>query len=520
MTMMMSRLFVIAAVLLLAQYSAYSAGQTIAYKNIDTPEVSQSWNHQAHASNFQRTAYVATCVDPAGNTFVTGYTYGTYRGQNILGNRDVFTEKYSPDGELIWIRFLATNLFDTPTACATSASGDVAISGITYGGLEGNSAGHSSYPDAFIALYNGNSSLAWVHQIKTQATTSYEYMTGVAIDSNGDVTGTGITNNVVGGQSARGGYDVFVTRHSSSDGSIMWARNLGSPGQEGSSRYPYPGTSHRGATDYYVNYDTESHGNPVKVNAFGDVYITFHSDNRPTEYQGSRFGGWDVYVAKVDNSGTHVWTSSIGSSSTDYGFSLDIDVDENVYIAGVAHAPVSGQYHAGSGDNFIAKLNKDGQRLWSRLYGHASYQQLNDIAVDTKGGVYVTGSSYPGMFDSQPQVYWDSQQYFSFVSKFDVLGNRVWTRFFASGRSPSSYSYDEANLISTSIAVNPINDDIVVAGAYEQHFNEQPDSSLSRNQQNIPKGFIFSLAQTQNCSVSDFDAIMTEINDLKALLDA
>jgi hypothetical protein len=49
---------------------------------------------------------------------------------------------------------------------------------------------------------------------------------------------------------------------------------------------------------------------------------------------------------------------------------------------------------AGSYDVFVAKLDADGEHLWSQRFGDAIEQRGSDIAMDDDGNVVVTGNFY------------------------------------------------------------------------------------------------------------------------------
>ncbi|RYY89259.1 hypothetical protein EON63_01060 [archaeon] len=97
-----------------------------------------------------------------------------------------------------------------------------------------------------------------------------------------------------------------------------------------------------------------------------------------------------------------VWTSMIGSSSTDEGKAVAIDpTTGSVYVAGYAQAALSGVLPWTTGNTLVVvKYARNGTQLYARQlqavdYGSLSY--VNGIAVSPNGqDVYVTGGTSDG----------------------------------------------------------------------------------------------------------------------------
>ena len=92
------------------------------------------------------------CTDSSGNVFVTGETSGSLDGNTNAGGFDGFVVKYSSGGIKQWTRLLGGNVSDWGSGITTDSSGNVFVTGETYGGLDGNTnAGHS---DSFVIKYD------------------------------------------------------------------------------------------------------------------------------------------------------------------------------------------------------------------------------------------------------------------------------------------------------------------------------------------------------------------------------
>jgi len=93
-------------------------------------------------------------TDSSGNVYVTGGTYGGLDGNSNQGNADLFVVKYNSSGTKQWTKQLGTSKHDRARGVVTDSSGNVYVSGDTYGRLDGNtSAGNA---DLFVVKYNSS----------------------------------------------------------------------------------------------------------------------------------------------------------------------------------------------------------------------------------------------------------------------------------------------------------------------------------------------------------------------------
>ena len=121
----------------------------------------------------------------------------------------------------------------------------------------------------------------------------------MGVDSVGDIYVTGSVGApatfgtfAVGGA---GGKDIFVAKLRNADGSVVWAKSFGSPGD-----------------------DTPS---GIAINASGQLAVS-GTIAGPLQVGGSFNGATDAVVASFSSSGASLWTRVFGTSGTDYGFNV------------------------------------------------------------------------------------------------------------------------------------------------------------------------------------------------------
>jgi len=139
----------------------------------------------------------------------------------------------------------------------------------------------------------------------------------------------------------------------------------------------------------------------------GNIYVVGHTADT------ARFGKLTVsgksttslYVAKVSPAGEFTWVSTFGpfetkfrkSSSSCWNYFTDMTVDAagNVYLTGVLcgilNLDATTLYAAGIFDLMVVKLDAKGKFVWARVGSSGWYDGASDVAVDSKGNIYVAG---------------------------------------------------------------------------------------------------------------------------------
>jgi hypothetical protein len=136
--------------------------------------------------------------------------------------------------------------------------------------------------------------------------------------------------------------------------------------------------------------------------------------------------------------GSFSWARKFGGAWVDYGLSVDVDADGNVYTGGtfgqtVDFDPGAGThiFSAATGiiDAFVSKLNSAGAYSWAAQFGGTSVDAGQSITIDVAGNIYTTGR-YSGTADFDPSANTanlvSSGTYDVYVSKLSASGSYVW----------------------------------------------------------------------------------------------
>ena len=109
-----------------------------------------TWTKQLGTSSGDEGRGVTT--DSSGNIYVTGYTGGGLDGNTTSGNHDIVLVKYNSIGTKQWTKQLGTSVGDQGLGVTTDSSGNIYVTGLTDGRLDGNTISGGS--DIFLVKYN------------------------------------------------------------------------------------------------------------------------------------------------------------------------------------------------------------------------------------------------------------------------------------------------------------------------------------------------------------------------------
>ncbi|MCB2206223.1 T9SS type A sorting domain-containing protein [bacterium] len=140
----------------------------------------------------------------------------------------------------------------------------------------------------------------------------------------------------------------------------------------------------------------------------------------------------DIQVVKFNSSGSLIWNTFAGGYNQDFGESVALDADGNIYITGYCWgypgwgAPIR-EHSSSSSDHFVAKLNSDGEMLWNTFLGGDGFDaNESDISVTGDGMLYVAGAGNAS-WGNPVQAFSASMDVF--VAALDSSGGLVWNTF-------------------------------------------------------------------------------------------
>lgn len=383
-------------------------------------------------------------VDVSGNIYTAGSFSGTvdFDPDSLVnfnltgvGGTDIFISKLDASGNFEWAKAIGSAGSDYAFSIALEASGHVYTAGYFQGTVDfdpdllGNfnltSAGSD---DVFIVKLDASGNFEWAKAI---GGIDNEVAYSIAIDMGGNVYTTGYFSGSVDfdpdssgtfNLTTTGGTDIFISKLDAS-GNFIWAKQMG-------------GTSYAG-------------GESLIIDALGNIYTTgyFYGttdfDPGAGTFNLTSSGTHDIFISKLDSSGSFIWANAMGGSGYDVGNSIALDASGNVYTTGsfegtVDFDPGAATFYLttasasnGYDDLFISKLDNAGNFIWAKQMGGSYDDGGSSIAIDPYGSIYITGS-FQGTADFDPGTgtfnFISAGGYDIFVAKLNWLGNFEWAK--------------------------------------------------------------------------------------------
>lgn len=149
-----------------------------------------------------------------------------------------------------------------------------------------------------------------------------------------------------------------------------------------------------------------------------------------------RGGGYDVFVAKVNNGGGLTWVTYLGGTGEDFGTGIAVDAGKNALVTGSTNSRnFSGANNAYPGafkeDSFVAKVNTNGVLVWATYLGGNPDDEARGIAVDSNGNSLVTGFSASMNFGGANNQNHGGKD--AFVAKVSSGGTLAWATYLGGG---------------------------------------------------------------------------------------
>lgn len=283
-----------------------------------------------------------------------------------------------------------------------------------------------------------------------------QFVSGVAVDPQDAVVLTGQLAGSAdfggGALASAGSMDLFVAKLDAS-GKHAWSKRFGDAGSQTG-----------------MSIATDGQGNVIVAGYF-DGTVDFGGGPLTSA------GSIDIFVAKLDAQGNHVWSKRFGDAGPQAGTVVKATpAGEVVLVSALGGAVDFGGgplTSAGGFDIGVVKLDADGNHVWSRRFGNETEQAANGLALDSAGNVLLTGM-FLGTVDFGGGPLTDPDEGDVFVLKLNASGEHVWSKQF--GAPGSQFGYE--------IAADKA-DNIIVAGTFFDDFDMGAGPLVNENDEDI-----------------------------------
>jgi triacylglycerol esterase/lipase EstA (alpha/beta hydrolase family) len=281
---------------------------------------------------------------------------------DVTGNHggwDAWLVKLSSAGNLIWQRALGGTGTDEGYSVMETTDGGFVMTGTTNSNDGDVSGNHGDY-DAWVVKVNSTGSLQWQRAL---GGTGFERLQSVRQTSDGGYILTGNTasfdGDVVGND---GGNDLWVVKLNNA-GSLVWQKTFGGTG-------------------------SEQAFSVMQTNDGGYVVAGFTTSN-DGDVTGFHGGGTDLWVIKLNGSGALVWQKALGGSGSDEGARIQQTSDGGYIVVGTTtsnNGDASGNH--GGKDIWVVKLNATGSLVWQKELGSTT-DDLGSWIQETNDGSFI-----------------------------------------------------------------------------------------------------------------------------------
>jgi hypothetical protein len=202
---------------------------------------------------------------------------------------------------------------------------------------------------------------------KTFGGSGKEYGNAIVATPDGNYLMAGYTESIDGDVFGnKGAADVWLVKFNGS-GTIIWQKTLGGSGNDRA--FSLINTSD------------------------GGYAFAGHTASNDVDVSGSN-GNTDIWVVKLDNAGNITWQKCLGGSKDETGYAITQTTDGDFIIAGKTYSTdgdVVGSH--GSSDVFVARLNINGNIVWTKAIGGSDIDEGLAIATTPDNGYVITGST-------------------------------------------------------------------------------------------------------------------------------
>jgi gliding motility-associated-like protein len=384
------------------------------------------------------------------------------------------TKNYSTSSELIIDPTLIFSTFTGSTADNWGYTATYGPDGSFYAGGVVFGEGFLTSPGAYSTTFNGGAEEAGLQGydigiMKFDPTgTNRVYATylggggneqphSLVVDAQGELVMAGRTNSdnypTKGKDSARGSYDIVVTKLNAAGSDIIGSRVIGGKVDDGVNIKPkYPAQTE--VESIRRNYGDDARSEVILDNS-GNIILasSTQSDDFPTTanaFQRTLSGSQDGVILKLSpDLGNILFSTLIGGSGRDAAFVLALNpLDGNIYVGGNTDGhdfpgdktntlgPASG---GGASDGFVAIVSPDGGNLLKTTFiGTGGADMLYGIQFDKFGFPYIMGTTTSNEWPVINAAFSQSKGK-QFIGKLkpDLSGYEYSTVFGSGGSTPN-----------------------------------------------------------------------------------
>jgi len=146
------------------------------------------------------------------------------------------------------------------------------------------------------------------------------------------------------------------------------------------------------------NINSKANGFSISSDSIGNVYTTGNFSGK-LSFSGVQTieseDDKDCFISKYDKNGKFEWVKTISGDFDESGNSIIIDKNQDIIVVGNFYEEIkidqTKTKAKGNADIFIAKYNKQGVLLWSKVFGSYNMDDAHEVKVDSSNNIYLVG---------------------------------------------------------------------------------------------------------------------------------
>jgi hypothetical protein len=121
----------------------------------------------------------------------------------------------------------------------------------------------------------------------------------------------------------------------------------------------------------------------------------------------------EAFLLKLTKQGQYQWSNHYGGNEADWGRRVLYNQDLGYYIVGNSNSYSSGDY-----DALVVKTDLQGNQLWSKTYGTGNWEQINDAVFASDSGIVMVGMTQ-ALIGGGSDIY---------MARLNQNGDTLWTK--------------------------------------------------------------------------------------------
>lgn len=176
----------------------------------------------------------------------------------------------------------------------------------------------------------------------------------------------------------------------------------------------------------YGGNDSDNLYTAIETSDGGFLLLGYSNSTISGDKTAPNYGGDDIWVVKVDSTGTVLWDKTYGGDSLEF-INCGIATSYGYILAGYSYSGISGNKtlaNLGSADIWLVGIDFSGAILWQKAYGGNAGEIPIHIVHSSDGNIVICGSSSSSNSGTFAQNSYGFSDYW--VLKLDINGNLLW----------------------------------------------------------------------------------------------